>query len=46
MVAPPGVTSALAAPSWRKSRCRPAVIRVVSAFQNKMSNGGGFLPSR
>jgi hypothetical protein len=32
--------------STRKSRCRPAVIRVVSAFQNRMSNGGGGRPSR
>ena len=45
MVASPGRTRAFETPSWRKSRCRPAVIRVVSAFQNKMSNGGGLRPS-
>src|SRR6478672_7127627 len=44
MVTPPGRVSALLTPIWRKSRCRPAVIRVVSAFQDKMSNGGVVRP--
>jgi hypothetical protein len=29
-----------------KSACKRALIRVVSAFQDKMSNAGGLLPSR
>jgi hypothetical protein len=46
MAAAPGRASALLTPSWRKSRCRPAVIRVVSAFQDRMSKAGGLRPSR
>ena len=46
MVAAPGLVSALARASSMKSRCTAAGIRVVSAFQYRMSNGGGGGPCR
>ena len=46
MLARPGTVSALASPRSMKSACRAAGSLVVSAFQYRMSNGRGVLPSR
>ena len=42
----PGRVSELSIATSTKSACRPALIRVASEFQNKMSKAGGRLPSR
>jgi hypothetical protein len=46
MPAAPGRVRALSTASRTKSRWSPAVILVVSAFQYRMSNGGGVRPAR
>ena len=46
MYAAPGLVSALSRASRMKSRCSAAGSLVVSAFQDKMSNGGGVRPCR
>jgi hypothetical protein len=46
VIASPLRVSRLPTAMSTKSACRPAVIRVVSAFQKRMSNAGGRLPSR
>ncbi|WP_232075191.1 hypothetical protein [Mycobacterium seoulense] len=44
MLTPPGLTSAFRIAICTMSRCRAAVIRVVSAFQNSTSKGAGLRP--
>jgi hypothetical protein len=46
MLAAPGLVSAFAMAISMKLRCSPAGIRVVSAFQYRMSNDGGVLPCK
>ena len=46
MLTVPGLASALAMAISMKSRCSAAGIRVVSAFQDRMSNRGGGFPCR
>ena len=45
-VTAPGLTILFRIAKSTKSACSCAGIRVVSAFQNRMSNAGGFFPSR
>ena len=46
MLTASGLVSALSMAISMKLRCSPAGILVVSAFQYRMSNGGGVLPCR
>jgi len=46
IVVAPGRVSAFSSAVVTKSRCSAALIRVVSAFQNRMSKAGGVRPAR